>query len=280
MVEDGWLTVDGHELHYLTEGSGPPLVLLHGGIVDSARLSWGAVIGDLAEHYTVIALDLLGYGQSDKPTDRSYSTGMHIDILDGVFAELDLETVTLAGLSLGGAIALGYTLRDPERVDRLVLIDTHGFMPAPPNPLRSYVFSRLPQINKVALRLAARNQDILRASLDGIVANPALLSDVVIEELDRLMQQSTAGMAFRKWRKREITRTGYSTDYRQALSDLSVPTLLLHGAEDAVFPVRWAIRAGSRLPNGRLQIIDECGHWPPREHPDTVTLAITKFGTP
>ncbi len=278
MVTESRITVDGHELHYLTAGTGPPLVLLHGGIVDSAALTWGGIIDDLAEHREVFALDMLGYGKNTVP-DVTYTTDLHIDLLAGAIDALECDTSQLAvgGLSLGGAIALGYTLREQHRVAKLILVSSHGLTPAPENPLRSYVFSRIPHANKLALRIASRDRELLRMSLDGIVHNPARLSDEVIDELLVLMERPNPGTAYRRWRKHELTPFGYRTDYRENLGDLSVPTLLIQGAEDEIYSPEWAEQASERIPTARLEILAECGHWPPREHPEKVVEILTDF---
>lgn len=278
MVAESRITVDGHELHYLTAGTGPPLVLLHGGIVDSAALTWGGVIDDLADHREVFALDMLGYGKNTVP-DVTYTTDLHIDMLAGAIDALECDTSRLAvgGLSLGGAVALGYTLRDQTRVADLILVSSHGLTRAPPNPLRSFVFSRIPHANKLALRIASRNRELLRMSLDGIVHNPARLSEEVIDELSVLMERPNPGTAYRRWRKQELTPSGYRTDYRDDLDDLVVPTLLIHGAEDEIYSAEKARQASERIPSARLEILDECGHWPPREHPAKVAEIITEF---
>lgn len=278
MVAESRVTVDGHELHYLTAGSGPPLVLLHGGIVDSAALTWGGVIDELANYREVVALDMLGYGKNAVP-DVTYTTDLHIDMLAGAIDALGYDSSELAvgGLSLGGAVALGYTLRASSQVSNLILVSSHGLTPAPPNRLRSFVFSRIPHANKLALRIVSRDRELLRMSLDGIVHNPARLPEEVIDELSGLMERPNPGTAYRRWRKQELSLSGYRTDYRDQLPELTVPTLLIHGREDEIYSPEWAEQASERIPTAQLEILEECGHWPPREHPADVVDLIREF---
>ncbi|MBV9228981.1 MAG: alpha/beta hydrolase [Chloroflexi bacterium] len=123
-----WLEVDGLRIHCLTAGeSGPALVLLHGGGTDSASLSWGEVLGPLSAHHRVFAPDWPGFGQSDKPA-ISYTTDYYVHYLQHLLTALGLARVVLIGLSMGGGIALNFTLNDPARVEKLVLVDAYyGF---------------------------------------------------------------------------------------------------------------------------------------------------------
>ncbi len=125
-VQDGWLEVDGLRIHYLEAGEGnEPVLLLHGGGYDSVSLSYKHSIGPISEHYRVFAPDWPGYGQSDKP-EMQYSTEYYVGFLGRLMEALGLEKANLVGISMGGAISLGFALWSPHKVERLVLVDSHG----------------------------------------------------------------------------------------------------------------------------------------------------------
>lgn len=275
-VADGRVTVDGVSLHYLQAGeAGPPVVLLHGGIVDSASLSWGGVIGPLAEEFSVYALDLPGYGESDRP-DAPYTTEYHVGMVEGFVDELDLAPVSVVGLSLGGGIALGLALKT-EAVDRLVLVDSYGLGRELPHGLLSYVLAQVPEINRLSLALLARSKRLTRASLGNIVVDPDAVPEEVVDELYAMLQRPGVGEAFRRWREREVTREGYRTCYRDRYGEVAAPTLLIHGAQDDVFPVEWAREAAAGIPEARLEVFGDCAHWPPRERPERFLRAVRGF---
>jgi pimeloyl-ACP methyl ester carboxylesterase len=115
---------DGHMAHYLKAGSGPPVVLLHGGASDSE--DWVETMTVLADSYTVYAPDMLGYGSSDR-AKSSYYLSEFVEFTLAFFREMNLEHHYLVGHSIGGRICLEIALRHPELVRRLVLIDTMGF---------------------------------------------------------------------------------------------------------------------------------------------------------
>jgi len=112
----GVIAVDGGELGYEMRGSGAPVVLLHGGLLDSRM--WDAQFAELAEHHTVVRYDARGHGRSSTPT-APFSPR---DDLDRLLTGLDIPGAALVALSGGGRIAIDYAIHHPERVDRLVLV--------------------------------------------------------------------------------------------------------------------------------------------------------------
>lgn len=276
-VVDRRATVHGVSLHYLRAGvdGGTTVLLLHGGIIDSASLSWGGLVGPLAEEFEVYALDLPGYGESGHPV-APYTTEYHVRMVDGFADELDLAPMSVVGLSLGGGIALGLAL-ETSKVDRLVLVDSYGLGRELPNGLLSYVFAQVPAFNKLSLALLRRSKKLTRASLGNIVVDPGAVPEEVVDELYGMLQSRGVGEAFRRWRKREVTREGYRTSYRDRYGEVTAPTLLIHGAEDDVFPVGWSQEAAAGIPEARLAVFEDCAHWPPRERPERFLQEVRAF---
>lgn len=276
-MDHGRVTVDGHRLHYVEAGEEtdrPPAVCLHGGIIDAAALSWGGVLGDLAADRRVIAPDLLGYGESDRPADADYSTAAHTDRLLGTLDALDVDRAVPVGLSLGGAVALGAAFEAPERVAKLVLVDSHGLGAPVPGGRLTYLLSRVDAPNQAVLALLARSRRATRASLDNIVVDPDRLDEAVVDRLYDLVRRDHAGRAFREWRRDEVTWNGYRTDFSDRLGELAVPTLLVHGEHDEVVPVPVARRAARRIPDATLRVFEACAHWPPRERPEAFVETV------
>lgn len=275
---DESVSVDGVSLHYLQAGDDvdPPVVLLHGGIIDSASISWSAVVPALADEFSVYALDLPGYGESVRPDDAPYTTVYHVEKVRGFLAELDLAPVRLVGSSLGGGIAIGVVL-STSLADRLVLVDSFGLGRELPHGRLSWVLARVQVLNELSVALLRRSKRLTRASLGNVVADPGALEDDVVERVYRALQHPDAGMAFRRWRADEVTWHGYRTCYVDQFEQVPVPTLLVHGAEDEIFPVAWAERAADRIPDARLEVFEDCAHWPPREAHDRFVETVRAF---
>jgi pimeloyl-ACP methyl ester carboxylesterase len=125
-VENRWIEIDGLRVRYLKAGErNAPVLLLHGGGYDSASLSYKHAVGPVSEHHRAFAPDWPGYGESDKPK-MEYTTEYYAGFLGRLMDALGLEKANLVGISMGGAISLGFSLRSSKRVEKLVLVDSHG----------------------------------------------------------------------------------------------------------------------------------------------------------
>jgi pimeloyl-ACP methyl ester carboxylesterase len=269
-VAESHVAVDGDEIRYLHAGeSGTPVVLLHGGGVDAAHLSWEPTLEILADGHRVFAPDLPGYGGSDAP-DADYSMNYFLGFLDGFLDRLDLDAPNLVGLSMGGGIALGYALRAPERVGRLVLVDSYGLGSDPPRGTASLA-------SPLAWSALRHNRALVRWGLGTIVADRATITDGMVATAHRLLDRPHAGRAFRRFYHDETGPGGVESDFSDRLPELAVPTLLIHGEDDDLIPLAWARRARDRIPNARLSVFENCGHWPPREKPDEFVRVVGEF---
>lgn len=125
IMESRWVTVGGIRTHCLIGGEGSPLVLLNGGGATTAEKDWAPNLNALAQHHRVYAPDMVGYGKTDKPR-VDYTDSFFVQFFEGLINTLELERMSLVGHSLGGGVALAFTLKHPDKVDRLVLIDSSG----------------------------------------------------------------------------------------------------------------------------------------------------------
>ena len=172
-VKDRWVEVGGLRVHLLVAGeaNAPPILLLHGGGYDSASLSYGKSIGPVSRNNKVFAPDWPGYGRSGKPKIR-YSTGYYVDFLGRLMDVLGLEQSSLVGISMGGAISLGFALRSPRRVEKLVLVDSHGLGREVPWRPASYAVARLPLLNKAVWAALRRSRGMVEQSLRTVFSIP------------------------------------------------------------------------------------------------------------
>ena len=273
MVTDTTVTAAGARIHYRAAGAGEPVVLLHGGVIDAGQVSWPPVVDRLTPAFRVLTPDLLGYGESEL-ADGPYSVPRHAEVVAAFLDTVGIDGVTLVGLSLGGGVAIQVALDRPDLVERLVPVDAFGLGSALPNGRLSYALARLPVCNELAVAALRRSRRLTRASLAGVVHDLDALPSAAVDAVYRELQRPTAGAAFRRFRTAEVTRRGYRTTFTDRLGELSVPTRFLHGAHDELFPLEWARRAATRTPGAQLRVLDDCGHWPPREEPDAVAEAI------
>ena len=153
-----WLTVQGLRIRCLVSGAaGSPMVLLHGGAVDGAGFSFGDAIPALAEQHRVYAPEWPGFGESD-PLPTTWSIADLVPLVGTILDALELERVTLVGLSLGGGAALGYALQNTERVTRLVLVDSYGLGGDVPGGVAAYLMVHLPLVNWLSWEIVAHSR--------------------------------------------------------------------------------------------------------------------------
>ena len=173
---------------------------------------------------------------------------------------------------MGGGVALGYTLDNPERVDRLALVDSYGLgRDAPWRPGGSMLLN-VPGFDEL-LGAGLSNPVAVATSLGGIALDP---SPRFIADVQRAVSPATAH-ALGEWQRDEFHTTGLKTCYLDRLDEIDAPTLLIHGREDPIFPVHWSERATQRIPDARFVAFETCGHWPPREYPEKFNRVVGRF---
>ena len=204
----------------------------------------------------------------------------YVDFLGHLMDALGLERASLAGISMGGGAALGFALHSPQRVEELVLVDSYGLGSQVPWRRLGYLLVRAPLLNELTYALLRRSRTMIRWSLYGLVYSRRTVSEEMVEETDRLLDDPQAGRAWRSFQKNEVGWGGLRTDFSDRLSGLEMPTLLIHGAHDRAVPIAWARRAQERIPDCELRVFSECGHLPPREQPEEFTGVVKRFLAP
>lgn len=273
--------VDGHRIQYVATGpaDGHPVLLLHGGIIDAGPLTWGPVLDALGDAgYRVVAPDMLGYGDSDAP-DVTYTLERQWATVAGVIDALDLDVdgLSLAGVSMGGAVAVGVHLETDVDVERLALVDSYGLGRELANGRLTYLLSRTTLPNKLAVALFRRSRRAVKLSLAGLVHDPDSIDPEFVDAVQRYARKPTACVAFRSFRRHEVTRDGYRTCFRDRFADVSVPTLFVHGEHDDLFPVEWSRRAAEAVPGGECAVYDDAAHLAPREAPERLVADLREF---
>jgi len=267
-------------IHYLeTSMPGEPTILLHGGSADAAHVSWGPAIAAWSSHLRLIAPDFPGFGQSSRPPWLP-SVANLTRFVEEFTAAMDLDRFSIVGLSMGGMVAVNFALRNPDRVRSLVLVDAAGLDKRIPWIRVIYPAIRIKPLYRLLLRLrlyACSRPQLVRFGMRQIMSDanpptPELLQSVMCE-LRR------PGSAWQSFLNHELCWSGFRRDMSAQLSELRIPTLIVHGEKDAIIPVAHARNAHRRIPNSRLHIFPQCGHWPPREKPDEFSRIVLEFLT-
>jgi pimeloyl-ACP methyl ester carboxylesterase len=267
--------IHGHEVSYRAAGEGPVLLLVHG-MAGSCR-TWRHVMAELAEDHTVIAPDLLGHGQSDKPRG-DYSLGAHACGVRDLLTVLGHERATLVGHSLGGGIAMQFAYQFPTRCERLVLVGSGGLgrdvsplLRVLSAPGTEYLLTPLldPRLHALAGRVGSRLGRL------GFRADPAL-EGIWNGWTD--LTDARALRAFLHTVRAVIDPAGQRVSARDRLYLAAhVPTLIVWGERDRIIPVSHAHAAHDLIPGSRLEVIEGAGHFLPLEQPARLVEIIEDF---
>jgi len=178
---------------------------------------------------------------------------------------------------MGGAAAIGFTLGHPERVTKLVLVDSYGLQAHAPWHKLSYLTVRTPYLVPMSWALLRRSRTLTRWTLGYILANPQAMTPKLVEEVYQAMQSEKTGRAFYELQNHEMTWDGLHTCYMERLGEIHQRTLLIHGAADRLVPLAAAKETAERLPNAHLEILANCGHWPQRDQPAAFNRLVADF---
>jgi pimeloyl-ACP methyl ester carboxylesterase len=182
----------------------------------------------------------------------------------------------VAGLSMGGGISLTLAICDPERIHRLILVDTYGLQAVYPPQLLSYLMVRIPLVTEMTY-LTTRSRLMTRATLGQLIRSPGALTDELLDAVMAEARKPRAGKAFNEFQKRELMRDGLRTCYMDRLDQVRAPTLIVHGSADSLVPLDLAKEACWRIPDCRLEILEGAGHWAQRDQPDRFLAAVEEF---
>ncbi|HET9140087.1 alpha/beta fold hydrolase [Actinophytocola sp.] len=261
---------DGMTLAYRELGSGPPVLLLHGWPTSSYL--WRDVMPAIARDNCVIALDLPGFGGSDKPLDVRYDFDLYARVLDGFLDKLEMDPVDIAVHDIGGPIAVHWALRNPGRVRRLALLNTLLYPEFHPEVMEFAVGLARPETRD---RMVSPEglADILRLGL----ADPDRLTDEVVAEVRRPFADPDARLA--------LARAGFNLSVRgfaeiaTGLPRLDVPVRIIYGERDRILPdvAETMARVRRDLPHAEVTTLPDCGHFIQEEAPQQVGELLADF---
>lgn len=257
-----YVQADEVMIHYEIEGSGPPLVLLHG--MSNNSRSWSKQLEALKEDYTVIAWDAPGYGKSSDPTKELTQFKEFANVLKHFLDELNLEWVYLLGHSMGAAIAIEFCNLYPNFVKALVLADaTRGAAGVDAEENRSKLKKRLHSISTLSPGEMAQN----RIS--------ALLSPYSSKEVQERVVEIMGQV--RPMGYRSVAYSLYHEDYMDLLEHIQIPTLVVCGELDTVTPVSESRIIHERIAGSELITIPKTGHLCYQEDPATFNSHVMQF---
>ena len=266
MFKENYQEIDGARIHYVDEGSGPPILMVHG------QPTWSYLYRKMipplvAAGYRCIAPDLMGFGLSDKPTDESaYGLQRHVELVTGLVEKLELQGITIVGQDWGGPIGLRYAIEHQDNIRALVILNT--LVRTPPSDLRtmhmrimikvlfqngafsSFLIRRLDLFRRMMYRIGFKMSSDPQVMKQYRMPHPTAASRAGVAAFTKMLPLSAAH-----------PNTQYINDIEETLSTWDVPVQVMFSDKDMFFKVEEGQRIASMVPNGRFQVVRNAGHY-------------------
>ena len=263
-----FIQIDGLRVHYRDQGSGPPLVLIHGTF--ASLHTWDGWVEELEGDYRLLRLDLPGHGLTGPRPDDDYTRQADVELIADWLDALGVERASLAGNSLGGAIAWRFALTYPDRVDKLILIDSGGLSAGESrdSPL-IFQLLEIPLLRRAAAVFTPRV--FFERTLRQVYAQDDRINDELIDRYYLLLRRRGNRIALLERLQAPASQPPGN------LSEVDHPTLIIWGDQDQWIPLEVAYRFDDRLPNAELIIIENAGHVPMEERPQETAEIAAEF---
>lgn len=265
-----FVEIDGMQVHYRVEGKGMPIVLIHG--TGASLHTWDDWTLKLKENYQVIRMDLPAFGLTGPNKSGDYSIKQYTQFLEEFVVKMKLDSMFLAGNSLGGNIAWNYASKNPEKVQKLILVDASGL---PTNKPQPWIFkmAKTPVLSKLFLYITPRS--IIEDNLKQVYEDDTKISDAQITRFHDMALREGNRKAFVDRAKIDFTTSEASK--KEQLQNIQTPTLLIWGAKDTWIPLDNGKRMDALLPNSKLVVLQNSGHVPMEENPKESFMVLNDF---
>lgn len=268
-----FVSVDGARIHYQSFGdeSKPTVIMIHG--YTASVYVWKTSAPMLAQAgFHVIAIDMLGFGYSEKPRWFDYSIQSQARVVSRFMDRLGIGRATVVGSSYGGAVALTIALNYPARVEKLVLVDAVCNDDVKNHPILKLVAIR--GIGEIVTPFLADSKTFLRYRMHNTLArvNHHMITDERIESIRRPLFAADGHHSLlatsRAWRANRIEQDAHL---------IKAPTLITWGEDDTVIPIKNGYKLHEQIAGSRLVVLKDCGHVPQEEKSELFTELVSEF---
>lgn len=260
------MQVGDFTLNYHDQGEGEVILLIHGsGPGVTSWANWRGIIPELSKPARVIAPDMLGFGYTQCPENIKLDSATWVKSLVGLLDNLDIEKVSIVGNSFGGAIALAFAHKHPERVNKLVLMGSVGLsFPITDGLNKVWGYQPSLQAMRGLMEVFAFDHSIINDDLVQMRYEASVRDDV----------QTRFAQLFPEPRQNGVEMLAMTEDQ---LRSLPHKTLIIHGRDDQVIPLEVSERMIKLIPHSQLHVYGECGHWVQIEKAQEFTQLLLNF---
>jgi pimeloyl-ACP methyl ester carboxylesterase len=265
-----FVTVDGKKIHYLEKGAGSPVILIHGFLYHSVM--WQKNIDALAEKFKVYAVDLWGFGYSQRFSQPGYSFSLYGRQIKGFMEALGISRASLVGQSMGGGISVYVAAKFPDQVERLILV-APAVIPYP-DTLIGTVY-KLPGVGEFINSIPG--DFIMKNNLKGIWFHDShKVTDAYAREVLQPLCIKGSHEAL-LYVLRNVLKEPFVGNEAKELARTDLPVLLVHGREDKAVPLNNSRALNKLWRNSRLAVFERAGHSPHEEHPEKFNSLALAF---
>ena len=228
------------------------ILFIHG--LGSSPIVWRDIPQALSEHFHTIAVDLIGFGESDKP-ELNYTIGYFAQFIKNFLIQIGInyqDKITIIGHSLGGYIAIEYAIENKENIEKLVLIDSSGMLNGP-TPLLEQYFDAAMETDPNLRYSKVKNV------FENLLAIPSRLLPIIVDIFISVIEKPGAKHAFES---AFINSTTTSINLEKLKQIKSIPCLIIWGEKDNLIPIDHIHKFGQILKDAKLLVIDDAGHSP------------------
>lgn len=289
LFEQKYADIDGVKVSYIDEGQGKPVVFIHG--LGGALDNWDYNIPVLKEKYRCIGIDLPGFGNSDKGEEIEYTIAKHAEVVKKLLDTLDIDKASCAGNSMGGHTCLYFALTYPDRIDKLILVDSSGTFA--PGFFAKFITGhpKIPMwlVRKYGQRAAFENPEKFKRSFykRELKRNGGAgfynIDDPNVKDFSDRMTKFVLDYAksddFMKYIRASILtgRSIIETNLGDRLGEIKAPTLVIWGAKDKIVPIKHGHNFNEKIKGSLMATIEEAGHVPQIERADEFNSHLDRF---
>lgn len=270
--KDGkFIDVKGLKVYYKEKGSkGKVLLFIHG--FSASTWSWRLNMEPLSKDFHVYALDLKGFGYTAKPKDSDYTLNAQAKLVADFMDALKIKSATLIGNSMGGAISMKVALNFPDKVEKLVLVDSAGVSEG---IVMFGVLGKNISTNSLSKTLNSlfMNEHIIKSIIKSLYMHKELKTDEVAEGYVKPFRTPGIEDAFAEMVKGFVS----DDDLPKRIPEIKIPTLIVWGEDDTIIPVSAAHKFNELIKGSKLITYPQAGHMPMEEHPAEFNKAIAEF---
>jgi pimeloyl-ACP methyl ester carboxylesterase len=265
-----FLPLMGMEVHYRDEGNmndSIPIILLHG--MSSSLNTWDSLVILMKGEKRMISMDLPAFGLTGPNPQNIYGTDYYESFLDSFLLKLNIKQCIIAGNSMGGGIAWNYTADHPEKINKLILINSAGFQGKKGKGSLGFTIASMPVINNLLLYITPTF--LVRKSLETIFVDQSKITEKLITRFhDLTICEGNRRAALSIFKN----RVNQNTD---KINKINTPTLIIWGENDELISVDNAYLFQKGIKESKLEILKNTGHTPMEENPEKTAAIVKAF---